>query len=98
MELRKFEHCLKQDYKAAAAARKICEAEREDVVTERVAQRCFQSFDTGEENKDLPLSGRPKLWENIRRVSEENLHKSTRRLSEELGASEYTTHHHIKAL
>ena len=56
------------------------------VVSERVAQRGFQRFDTGEEiTKELPRSGRPKLWdiENIRRVLED---KSTRRLSDELSA------------
>ena len=49
--------------------------EGECVVSERVAQRWFQRFNTGEENtKDLPRSGRPRLWdiENIRRVLEEN--------------------------
>ena len=56
-------HYWKQDYKAAvAAARRICEVEGEGVVSERVAQRCFQRFNTGKGNtKDLPHSGRPKL-------------------------------------
>ena len=54
MELTKFEirvlkHYWKQDYKAAAEARRICEVEGEDVVSERVAQRWFQRFNTGEE-------------------------------------------------
>ena len=50
----------KQDYTAAAAAPRICEVEGEGV-SERVAQRWFQHFNTGEENtKDLPCSGRPK--------------------------------------
>ena len=48
MELSKFDiivflkHCWKQDYKAASAARKICEMEEECVVSHRVAQRWFQ--------------------------------------------------------
>ena len=79
MELAKFgisvllKHYWKEDYKAAAAARRICEAQGEGVVSECVAQRWFQRFNAGEENtKDLPCSGRPKLWdtENIRRVLE----------------------------
>ena len=71
-------HYGKQDYKAAAVARRICQVEGEGVVSERVAQRWFQRFNTGEENtKDLPRSGRPKLWdiENISRVLEENPQK-----------------------
>ena len=42
-------HYWKQDYKAAAAARRICEVEGEDVVSEHVAQPWFQRFNTGEE-------------------------------------------------
>ena len=45
--------------------------EGEGVVNERVSQRWFQCFNTGEANtKDLSRSGRHKLWdiENIRRV------------------------------
>ena len=47
MELAKFEirvslqHQWKQDYKAAPAAPRICKVEGEGVVSERVAQRCF---------------------------------------------------------
>ena len=91
MELTKFEirvllkHYWKQDYKAAAGARSICELERESFGSERVAQSCLQRLNTGEENnKDLPSSGRPKLWdiENICRILEENPHKSTCRLSD----------------
>ena len=47
MELTKFEirvllkRYWKQDYKATAAARRICEVEGEGVVTELVAQRWF---------------------------------------------------------
>ena len=66
MELIKFEirvllnHYWKQDYKAAAAARRLCEVEGDGVVSERVAQRWFHRFNTGEENtKDLQHSGRP---------------------------------------
>ena len=68
MELIKFgnrvllKHCWKQDYKATAAARRICEVEREGVVIECVIQRWLQRFNTAEENtKDLPRSGRTKL-------------------------------------
>lgn len=107
MEVTKFEirvllkHYWKQDYKAAAAARKICEVEGEGVVSERVAQRWFQRFNNGEENtKDLPRSGRPKVWniEDTSRALEEDPQKSTRRLSEELGASKDTIHRQIKTL
>ena len=84
----------KQDYKAAAEARRICEVE-EGVIGECVAQQWFQRFNTGEENtKNLPYSGRPKLWdiENLHRVLKENLQKCIRRLSEELGASKDIVH------
>ena len=81
MELTKFEirvllkYYWKQGYKVAAAARRICEVEGEGVVSERVAQRWFQRFNTGEEHiKNLTRSGRPKLWviENIGTILEEN--------------------------
>ena len=62
MELTKFEirvllkHYCKQDYKAAAAGR-ICEMEGESIVSERVAQRRLQRFNTGEEStKYIPRS------------------------------------------
>ena len=80
MEHKKFEirvllkHYWKQDYKAAAAARRICEVKGE-VSLVSVWHRWFQRFNTGDENtKDSPRSGRPKLWyiENMRRVLEEN--------------------------
>ena len=85
MEFTKFEigvlpkHDWKHDYKAAAASRRICEVE--GVVSERVAQRRFQRFNTAEENnKDVPRCEIPKLWDikNICRVLEENPQKSTR--------------------
>ena len=109
MKLTKFEirallkHYWKQDYPTAAtAARKICDVEEEGVVSERVAQRWCQHFDTGEENtEELPHSGRRKLCsiENKFRVLEENPRKkSTYRLSEELGETKNITHRHIKTL
>ena len=50
--------------------------------------------------KDLPGSGRPKLWfiDIISRVLEENSQESTRRLSEEFSASKVTIHRHTKTL
>ena len=50
--------------------------------------------------KDLPCSGRHKLWdiENVHRVLEERPQKSTRRLSEEHGTSKNIIHHQIKTL
>ena len=63
MELTKFEirvlkHCWKEDYKAAALAQRICEVEGESVISEHVAQRWFQHFNTGEATtKDLLCSG-----------------------------------------
>ena len=84
MELTKFEitvllkHYWKQDYKAAATARRICEVEGEGVVIDCVAQQWFQRFNTGEENtKNLQRAGRPKLcdieniaefWKKIRKI------------------------------
>ena len=68
MELTEFEikvllkHYWKQDYKAAATVRRICEVKEEGVISEHVTQWWFQCFNTGEENsKDLQHSGRPKL-------------------------------------
>ena len=52
----------KQYYKAAAAGRRMCEVEGDGVVSERVAHRWFQRFNTREENAtDFPCSGRPKM-------------------------------------
>ena len=54
MELTKFEigvllkHYWKQDYKAAAVARRIYEVEGEGFVSELVAQQWFQCFNTGD--------------------------------------------------
>ena len=62
MELTKFEitvllmHYWKQDYKAATAARRMCEVEGDGVVGEPVAQRCFQRFNTGNKDKLLLLT------------------------------------------
>ena len=84
MELTKFEirvllkHYWKQDHKAAATAREICEEEGTDVISEHVAQQLFQHFNAGEEYiEDLPHFGRSKLWDikNICRVQEENPQK-----------------------
>ena len=85
MELAKFERVhlephWEQDYKAAAATRRICEVEGEGIVIQPVAQRWLQYFNTREENtKDLPRSEISKLWDidNIRRILEENPQKST---------------------
>ena len=66
------------------------EVEGEGVVSERVAHRCFQRFNSGEEStKDFPWSGRSKLCniENTRRVLKENPQKCTLRQSEEFDAS-----------
>ena len=67
MELTKFvirvhlNHYWKQDYKVAAAVRRLYEMVG-GVLIERVAQLWFQRFNTGEENtKDLACSGRHKL-------------------------------------
>ena len=75
MELTQFEskvflkHYWKQDYKAAAANRRICEVEGEGVVCERVPH--YDSNVSILEKKTLKIYhflGRPKLWdiENIR--------------------------------
>ena len=54
---------LKQDYKAVASARRICEVEG-GVVSERVAQRWFQRSNIPEENtKIYHVLKKPKLWE-----------------------------------
>ena len=91
-------HYWKQSYKAASAARIICEVEGEGVVSERVTQWWFQHFNIGEENtKDLPCSGRRKLWdiENIHRVLEENSKKVFVGCQNTI---KDTIHHQIKTL
>ena len=91
MELTKFEirvvleHYWKQDYKTAAAARRICEVQGQGVVSEHVARNNRE-----ENTEDLPHSGRPKLWviENIEFWKEIcKKKKCTGRLSDELCAA-----------
>ena len=86
---------------AAAQARRLCEVEGEVVINERVEQRWFLRFNTGEEStKYLPRSGILKLRdiENIHRVLKGNQQESTRRLSEERDTSEDTKHRQINTL
>ena len=104
MELTKLEirvllkHYRKQDYKAD---RRISDVEWEGVLSERVTQRWFQNFNTGEEKTgDLLFSGRCELWDiqNIRRVLKENSKKNTSRLWEELASLKDTIHRQINIL
>ena len=86
---------------AAAQARRLCEVEGEVVINERVEQRWFLRFNTGEEStKYLPRSGILKLRdiENIHRVLKGNQQESTRKLSEQLAASRDPILHQIKTL
>ena len=106
MELAKFEnrillkHYWKQDYKAGAADRRICEVEVEDVVIEWVAERWFR-FNL--EKRKLKIYH---VLEDINYrilriytgVLGENPQTSICKLTEELVASKDTTYRQIKTL
>ena len=76
--------------------------EQEGVISERVAQRWFERFNTGEDNtKEIPHSVIPKLWdiENLCKFWMKIRKKiSTHWLSGEHGASKDTIHRQIKTL
>lgn len=94
-------HYFKQKYTAAAAAKRICEIEGEELVNERTAQRWFKRFSSGNlrlEDKERP--GRPVVWdiEKTKNTVESNPCTSTRQLSNTLGPSKSTVHRHLITL
>jgi transposase len=80
-------HC-KQNYKAAAAAKKICAVEGEHAVNERTAQQWFKRFASGNlslEDKQCP--GRPWISDSeaTKEAAEQQLSTNMHRLSDTLG-------------
>jgi hypothetical protein len=70
MEMEKYEvrvllrHYWKQNYKATAAAKKICDVEGESAVNERTAQRWFKWFVSGNLSlEDEQHPGQPWIWD-----------------------------------
>jgi hypothetical protein len=91
-------HYWKQGYKAAKAARKICEVECEGTVEIRAAQIWFQKGDLSMQNKvrtGRPLSIDP---EKLRTAVESNPSTTTRELSVGLQTSSSTVFRHLKML
>ena len=91
-------HYWKQGYKAAAAAKKICEVEGDGVVSTRTAQNWFERFKEGLTSlDDSARSGRPVEVDSdaLREPVNANPGTSTRRLSDELGVSHMTAARHL---
>ena len=99
-------HYWKQDYnyKAAAAAKKICEVEGAGVVSKRAAQDWFKRFSFNEGRTNLKDnarsgSGRPMQVDSdaLREAVTVNTNPgvSTRRLSDQLGVSHVTVASHL---
>lgn len=94
-------HYWKQDYKAGAAARKICEVEGQGVVSTRTARNWFKRFNDGRTSlKDYARSGRPVEVDSdaLRQAVEANPGASTRRLSDDLGISQRSAVNHLHRL
>jgi hypothetical protein len=101
MEMEKYEVRVLQNYKAAAAAKKICDVEKERAVNERTAQRWFKRFAIGNLSlEDEQRLGRPRIWgsEATKEAAEQQPSTSTRRLPDTLGPSKSTTHRHLTTL
>jgi hypothetical protein len=94
MEMEKYEvrvllrHYWKQNYKAVAAAKYICDVEGEGAVNERTAQRWFKSFASGNlSSEDEQHPRGPRIWdiEATKEAAEQQPSTSMCRLSDTLG-------------
>jgi transposase len=75
MEMEKYEvrvllrHCWKQNYKAVAAAKNICDVEGEGAVNERMGQRWFKRFASGNLSlEDEQRKGRPRIMRRTKKL------------------------------
>jgi hypothetical protein len=107
MEMEKYKvrvllrHYWKQNYKAVAAAKKICDVEGEDAVNEHTAQRWFKRFASGNLSvEDEQLPERPWIWDSeaTKEAAEQQPSTSTRRFSDTPRPSKSTIHRHLTAL
>lgn len=88
-------HYWKKGLSPAAATREICAIEGEGFVSETTARKWFNRFNDGDTSlQDQPRSGRPSMVDSeiVRQAVEATPNTSTRRLSNELGASKSTMH------
>lgn len=86
-------HYYKQGFKATDAARIICQFEGEDAISERTSQNWYKRFKSGDMSLQIrSRSGRPCTMdlEALQQSVQSNPTTSTRRLSNELGASKDT--------
>jgi transposase len=105
METEKYEvqvllrYYWKQNYRAAAAAKKICDVEGEGAMNEHTAQRWFKRFASSNLSlEDEQRPGRPRIWDSeATKEAAEQPSTSTRRLSDTLGPSKITIHRHLTA-
>jgi cytochrome c556 len=70
-------------------------------VNERTAQRWFKRFASGNlSSEDEQRPGRPRIWESeaTKEAAEQQPATSMHRLSDTLGPSKSTIHHHLTAL
>jgi phosphoribosylaminoimidazole-succinocarboxamide synthase len=107
MEMEKYKvrvllrHYWKQNYKATAAAKKICDVEGKGAANECTAQRWFKWFMSGNLGlEDEQLPGQSRIWDSeaTKEAAEQQQSTSMRRLSDTLGPSKSTIHHHLTAL
>jgi hypothetical protein len=107
MEMEKYEvrvllrHYWKQNYKATAVAKKICDVEDEGVVNERMARWWFKRFVSGNLSlEDEQHPGRPRIWDSeaTKEAAVQQPSTSTHRLSDTHGPSKSIIHCHLTAL
>jgi transposase len=94
-------HYLKQNYKAAAGAKKKSDVEGEGAVNECTAKRWFKRFASSNLSlEDEQRPGRPRIWDSevTKEAAEQQPSTSMRRLSDTLDPSKITIHHHLTAL
>jgi histone-lysine N-methyltransferase SETMAR len=106
MEMEEYEvrvllrHYCKQNYKAAAAAKK-CDVEGAGAVNKRTAQRWFKRFASGNLSlEDEQRPGRPRIWDSeaTKEAAGQQTSTSTRRLSDTLDPSKSNIHRQLSAL
>ena len=97
--------CLLYEFKlgtkAAEAARKICSAFGENTVSERTAQKWFQTFSTGDQTlEDKPRAGRPKTLdlEQLQGAIEKDSSQTCQELARRFRVSDETVRVHLHKL
>jgi histone-lysine N-methyltransferase SETMAR len=107
MEMEKYKVCVllrhywKQNYKAAAAVKRMCDVEGEGALNKCTVQWWFKQFASGNLSLEVEQHlGRPQIWDSeaIKEAAEQQPSTSTCRLSDTLGPSNSTIHCHLTAI